>query len=234
MRTIFLTLVAFIICVPEHVFSETRQITLPELVGVYYGVTPTTRIASFNLGFAWPTVVREARISVVGFTNTGILECPDSISGMPRQISWPFELSATMEESKTGGAWFACENAPEQPGQFHIIRAFRPIGDAGWAMLGEGRGEVELRVAPSGYGAECMPVEFPPFALVTEAYLVLEGDFFTPVESPTWEEINAVFESPDRGVPEDGRIKPVHRNKQSQVPVRRSTKPRSPDLRKKP
>ncbi len=194
MRKMFAILFVFFICMPLDSFSETRYFPLPELIGEYYGATPVTRTASFAIGTV-PALIREARISLVGGASTGILQCPDEITLMPREFSWFFELDATMDDLATGGLWIAGGIASSQTGPFEILEEFRPIWHAGWTFLNDGRGEVNLRVVPTGYIAECMPIEIPQVAIVTQAYLMLDGDFLVPIERTSWGQIKALYEN---------------------------------------
>jgi hypothetical protein len=193
MRTMSLFVVVFIIWIPTASRSEIRYVPLPELTGEYPGATPTTRTASFDLGVA-PTLVRGAKISLVGGATVGVLTCPDEITLEPREFPWVFELDATMNDAATGGFWISSGTTSSEGGPFETLRAFYRIFGAGWTFLNDGTGQVDLRVVPTGYIAECIPTVVPVVAIVTEAYLVLDAEFPVPVETTTWGQIKALYE----------------------------------------
>jgi hypothetical protein len=165
---------------------------LPDLIGHYSGAAPETRTALFDLGVA-PRIVRGAKIGLVGGATVGVLVCPDPITLEPREFPWPFELDATIKDAAPGDFWIAGGWTANEAGPFAILDDFRPLG-GGWTFLDDGKGQVDLRVVPTGYIAECIPTVVPALLIVTEAYLVLDAEFPVPVETTTWGQIKALYE----------------------------------------
>jgi hypothetical protein len=168
--------------------AEVIEVPLPALHGIYKEGGTTVRTAAFHLDPP-PMVVHAAWIRLSGDATGGTTECEGGGTN-----PWPFDFSAAMMDSTTGGFWLAGGWTSGETGRFDMTDGFSPLFGAGWGFLRDGYGEVELSGVPSPLVGMCWPVTPPPEAIVEEAVLIIDAAIPVPAEPTTWGSIKALYE----------------------------------------
>jgi hypothetical protein len=180
--TLFLGLVA------ASAHATVIAIPLPGLLGTYpVDEQNTTRTVTFQLPDP-PTIVRGASLRVSGTTEVGLILCDGKL------YPWPTSLTAYMEDTPSH-YWFADEGMPFTAGAFSWTAAFQAVPPSGstWDFLLDGTAEINLWGEPSGFILICSPASPSPTLTVTEAVLIIDGDFPIATETSTWGRIKALY-----------------------------------------
>ena len=168
--------------------SEIVEVPLAELHGVYYSDYLVQRTAHFELDVA-PSVVYGVWIRLVGECHVRDWYC--EFTGTFPQPVW---FHADVSDSVSGEDWQADPVTPTQSGAFDIRGEFVSQSDATWDALKNGRGEVSLLAGGDPIVGLCWPIASSSDAIVSGAFLVIDGDFSVPNESATWGRIKALYD----------------------------------------
>jgi hypothetical protein len=84
---------------------------------------------------------------------------------------------------------------PFTAGAFSWTAAFQAVPPSGstWDFLLDGTAEINLWGEPSGFILICSPASPSPTLTVTEAVLIIDGDFPIATETSTWGRIKALY-----------------------------------------
>ena len=181
-------LIALIISVSEN-HAEILEVPLPGLHGTY-PVDQTTAERTVSFQFDPPVAINSISFRVSGTTAVGALVCFYGDTS-----PWGMDLLASMNADGTG-VWRSSEPMPMETGAFSWTAQFgsSPSQTPSWDFLLDGAGELRLFGGPLAVIAICSPVGPPPTAIVSEAVLVIDGEFAVPSEDSTWGRIKALYD----------------------------------------
>jgi hypothetical protein len=166
----------------------TVEIQVPGLIGPY-PISPsvTTRSTSVKLP-AIPTVINSVSLRITGTQAMGHLVCP-----LGTFQDWPMLFYGSMQQDEDH--WWLAPYSPASDGSFTQTLSFAPSPPEGasWEFLMDGTGMVQLFGNPNFLEGPCWEDAVAPTGEVTEAVLIIEGDFALPVESSTWGRIKALY-----------------------------------------
>lgn len=174
--------------------AEIVEIPLPGLVGTYGSESSPChgiRSASFQLDRV-PETVYAVWIRISGTVAAGQTWC--DFSGWPPPGIQPegMDFSAGMFDSLNSFGWNAICATPDESSAFEYQVRFYPRPGATWEYLESGLGDVDLFAAYGNPFVECYPVTCP-VATVTEAVLVIEGDFSISTDDKSWGAIKSLY-----------------------------------------
>ena len=192
MRGLFLMIMLIAIALSESVSAEIVEVPLPELLGRYYTEETVTRYASFQLDRA-PLSVAAVSLRITGTHALGEIWCE---MGSPIMVPLPYSVAfgASIPDTVNGYWWMAWQAAPLPSGDFEIVLPFTELygWHVTWEFLRAGYGEVRLDGPGAGHVLLCT-VSIWPDATVTDAVLVIDGEFPVATEGSTWGSIKALF-----------------------------------------
>ena len=169
--------------------ATTYEVSLPGLVGDY----PGFKEYEFNL-VVTPTVVYNVWIRFSGTIETGQYYC--YVNGPPPEGPFPLGmiLQSTMPDTASGDSWYAEDSIDPVSGSFELTIPFvsYPIDDPTWEFLLLGGGIVSCTGYTGMLNPECF-IDINPSVTIEDATLIIEGDFFVPVESSTWGYIKSLY-----------------------------------------
>jgi len=174
--------------------AEIVEIPLTSLIGTY-GCAGTPCIpwisASFQLDRV-PDTVYGVWIRLSGTVTVGQFWC--DFSGWPPPYMDPIamQFGAEMHDSLNSYWWNAVFSTLKENSTFQYQVQFYPHAGASWEFLASGRGHVSLGAGPDCPWVECTPIVWP-VATVTEAVLVIEGDFRVSTRDESWGAIKSLF-----------------------------------------
>jgi hypothetical protein len=192
MRGIFLITVLLASALSQTVPAEVVEVPLPELRGRYYTEDTVTRYAAVQMNPA-PLSIAGVSIRITGTHTLGEIMCE---VGGPFMISQPYPVAflASIPDTINGDLWMADQSSQLPSGDFEIILPFREIygWHVTWDFLLAGYAEVRLDGGGAGFTLNCSPTIWPD-ATVTEAVLLVDGEFPVATEGSTWGSIKALF-----------------------------------------
>ena len=165
------------------------EIPLPGLLGTYpVSETSQTRTVSFLLP-APPLSIQGAWFRIAGTTEVGTILCDGIVD------AWPTFAWAYMYDGTPALVWGTDETLPWSAGPFAWTAAFRAFPPSGptWSFLLDGAADISLSGGPAGFVDICTPTSPAPTITVTEAVLIVDGDFPIAVQTSTWGAIKALY-----------------------------------------
>ena len=195
--TIVLLLSLF--CHSCEVHAETLEIALPDLIGLYSTDGVTSRADTFQLNKS-PTSINNAWIRLTGVHHVSSYTCEDGGSIGP----WFVILNAVIPDVVTPAEWIARASAPWDygsalpnpiPYDFETTITFVPTAGATWDFLAALLGTISLDCEPYYNTNPHCYFYYPdaPHVEITEAVLVLEGEFSVGVKESSWGAIKAIY-----------------------------------------
>jgi len=179
--------------------TETLEIALPDLIGLYSTDGVTSRADTFQLNKS-PTTVNNVWIRLTGVHQLSMYCCEDGASCGP----WHVIIDAVIPDILTPADWLARGYAPWDyssplpyplPYDFedHII-SFVTYNGATWDFLTELQGTIRLNCEPYYTSNPHCLFPYPdPYLEITEAVLVIEGEFSVAVKELSWGTIKALY-----------------------------------------
>jgi len=192
MRGFILITVIMAIVLSESAPAEVVEVPLPDLQGRYFTEDTVTRYASFQMDAA-PLSIAGVSIRISGTHIVGEIMCEAEAGFMvPQPYSVAFR--ASMPDAVNGDLWTASQISPLASGDFEITIPFGQIYGwyVTWDFLLAGYGEVRLDGPGAGFILTCSPTIWPD-ATVTEAVLLVDGEFPVATKGSSWGSIKALF-----------------------------------------
>lgn len=157
--------------------ANVYQISLPGLAGPV-GSYPNWTNTTFNFGTMFQSI-QDVRFKCYGTMTPGI-GCGD---GTERPVLPYFEFSGEIEifmdpDLLPGTLWYLFVHPNEI--QSGAEQSFKHIGSTTWDFLLDGQAEITTNMIGAPFGIGTVVVE-PATAIITEAYLIIEG---SPVPEP--------------------------------------------------
>jgi hypothetical protein len=176
----------------ESAPAEVVELQLPELRGLYSTEDTVTRYSSFQMETVLLSIARVS-IRITGTVTVGEIMCENGAGFMVPQ-PYPMDFLASMRDTVHGELWMAEQITPMVTGSFELTVPFEQIygWHVTWDFLLAGYGEVRLDGMPAGTILSCSPTIWPA-ATVTEAVLLVEGEFPVATQSSTWGSIKALY-----------------------------------------
>jgi len=164
------------------------DVPLPGLLGSYpVSETIASRTVSFQLP-APPSVIHSVSFRISGTQTLGAITCE---WGGP--YDWPMQFSPEMYDAPHG-YWTADTTPSVASGPFTVTATFTTsFPNTTWAFLLDGRAEVTLYGSPAGLVDLCFDNPVPPRGEITEAVVIVDGDFPIAVATSTWGRIKALY-----------------------------------------
>ena len=192
MRAFLLIIVLTALALSESVPAEVVEVPLPELQGRYFIEDTVTRYARFQMDAA-PLSIAGVSIRITGTHILGEIWC-ELASPITVPLPYSVAFTASIPDTVNGYWWMAADKSQLLSGDFEITMPFREIYGwyVTWDFLLAGYGEVRLDGPPAGYVLLCNPTIWPD-ATVTNAVLLVEGEFPVGTDQSTWGSIKALF-----------------------------------------
>ena len=170
--------------------AEIVEIPLPQLEGPY-PATEQTRAMAIQIPGP-PASVYGAAVRLRGTAIVGQYGGNDAVL-CPTPTPWVMEFTVTLGEDPTHG-WGAFVLTPEETGEFEGTEDFLyALGVTDFSFLLDGAATVFLAGWPTGMPLGCSPATEFPEATVSEATLILDGDFPVQTHGSTWGRLKALF-----------------------------------------
>ena len=178
--------------------TETLEITLPNLVGLYDVDGVASRLDTFRL-VKMPTTVNNVTIRLTGFHQATLLSCDFVSYDVPCLAT----INAIIPDVMTPATWEVHVYAPwyspwlsmlQPPYEFETILAFESTSGATWDFLDTLEGTIVLDCHTGSYNTyHCYISPNEPSVEITWAALVIDGEFSVAVKESSWGAIKAMY-----------------------------------------
>jgi len=185
-RSLVCAFLLSVLAVPVR--ADVVEVPLSGLLGPYpISENETGRTVVFHLPDP-PSEIYGVSFRLSGIHNMGSITCE---WGGP--YDWPMVFEATMNDGQ-GAYWFA-EDFTMPAGEFSWTLPFTHIAGNSptWDFLLDGSGEIMLYGYPAGLVGLCFEDPVEPSGVITEAVLLVDGEFPIAVETSTWGRIKALY-----------------------------------------
>ncbi|NIO00771.1 MAG: hypothetical protein GTO42_01315 [Candidatus Latescibacteria bacterium] len=190
MRGYLLRIVLFLLLISTPLHAEMVEIALPDIQGLYSVDSTYTRTAHFQMDRA-PIEVHDVWIRLCGIADTGLLSC-EGPYGQEILGPWWTHYEATMKDSTTGLLWGASYTYEDSSSALDFTMKFQTQSQATWDFMKQGTGDLSLMWCPLPYVLTCSEIIVPSVE-ITNAHLIIDGDFPVPVEINTWGAIKSLY-----------------------------------------
>lgn len=173
--------------------AEVVDISLSGICGFYStdsSYSANTRTADFILSRI-PTTVYDVSIKLIGLADTGLLDC-EGAYGQRIIGPWDTDYEISMTDITSGKLWIANFLYEDSSSALDTTRTFWTNSGATWEFLKNGTGSVTLSWVPMIPILACSILRTPNVN-ITEACLIIDGEFPVPTENTTWGQIKAIY-----------------------------------------
>ena len=192
MRAFILTFVLVAFALLESPSAEIVQVQLPELQGRYFTEDTISRCAAFQIDPA-PFSIAGVSIRLTGTHNYGEIWC-EAGAGISVPQPYPVAFHGSIPDAVNGDWWMASFPGEMPSGDFEITMPFVELygWHVTWDFLLAGYGEVRLDGPGAGFLLICTPMIWPE-ATITDAVLLVDGEFPVSTKTGTWGSIKALY-----------------------------------------
>jgi len=192
MRGFLFIIVLMALVLSDSAPAEVVEVPMPELRGRYFAEDTITRYASIQM-YPAPLSIAGVSIRITGTHIFGEIWCETGGGFMVPQ-PYPVAFHASIPDTVNGDWWMASQSAQLPSGDFEITMPFQQL--YGWYVTWDfflaGYAEVRLDGPGAGFILTCTPTIWPD-ATVTDAVLLVDGEFPAATEQSTWGSIKALF-----------------------------------------